>query len=916
MTVTAVLVSHDGERWLPRVLEALARQTRRPDAVCAVDTGSTDSSPRLLHDALDGDPDARVLSLGREEPYAAAVRAALDTLPPSASPEDDWIWLLHDDSAPAPDALAALLAAAQRHPDADLLTPKLREWPSLRRLLEVGVTLSGTAKRETGLERGEYDQGQHDRVRAVLAGNTAGLLVRRAVLEEIGPDPALPVFGTDLDLGWRAARAGRTTLAVPDAVVFHAEAAHRGQRSGVVRPRRAERAGQLMVVLANCAGPAVPFVLVRLVLGTLLRALGLLLVRAPGEALDEAAAALGIALRPWRVLAARRRRRATRRVPAREVRHLLPSPWLPYRRGLDAVGDLVSELWHLAREGLARRSRERTWAWGIVLGLALIAASAVAGRDLLGGALSGSTVSGGALLPAPDGVGVWWEAVVSTPVGAWLLPAAAAATLLLGDPDLLVRLVLVLVVPLATFAALRFFRQLLGPVPAWWGALAYGLTVGASGLVGTGRLGVLVAAVVLPLLARSALGMLPFAAPEQRRRAVWRVTAWLALSTAFAPSTWLLALGAAVVALLLGLRARAPRAVLPVLVPVLATPLLLLPWVVTRLGEAPGLLLLDAGLPVAHLGWEPIEVLTARVADGAPAWWGLGVLIAAVVVLLRADTRVYVAWCWAFAGLALLVAAALTRIEVTVPGTGETLVPAPAYPVLVAQAALICAAALGADGLLRRITGAAFGWRQPLAALVAAAAVASPAAAGLWWLSGAGTDGLDRAAADPVPTYMTQISQAQEGHDVLVLSPAPANGVDLGWSVRRGPGVLLGLESAALATPYDDATARAVTTLLTEGGDDAVGDLVDAGVGYVYAAPPASPRIVATLDATSGLAPSSAPQRRAGAWQLEGAGSGTRPVADHQRLPWLLAGQAVALLAVVVLAAPGRREPAEAGGRR
>ena len=47
VVVTAVLVSHDGARWLPAVLDGLADQTRPLDHVVAVDTGSTDESDRL-----------------------------------------------------------------------------------------------------------------------------------------------------------------------------------------------------------------------------------------------------------------------------------------------------------------------------------------------------------------------------------------------------------------------------------------------------------------------------------------------------------------------------------------------------------------------------------------------------------------------------------------------------------------------------------------------------------------------------------------------------------------------------------------------------------------------------------------------------------------------------------------------------
>ena len=218
----------------------------------------------------------------------------------------EWVWILHDDANPEPDALAALLAAAEEHPDADVLGPKLREWPSLKRLLELGVTISGTGRRETGLERGEYDQGQHDEVRTVLAVNTAGMLVRRRVLEELGGfDDQLPIFGNDVDFGWRAAAAGHRTLIVPQAVVFHAEAAHRGIRRTPLTGRHThyqERRAALYTLLANSRARLLPFQLLRLGVGTILRMVGFLLVRSVGEALDELAALVSLYSRPREIL--------------------------------------------------------------------------------------------------------------------------------------------------------------------------------------------------------------------------------------------------------------------------------------------------------------------------------------------------------------------------------------------------------------------------------------------------------------------------------------------------------------------------------------------------------------------------------------------------------------------------------------
>src|SRR4051812_40772646 len=127
--VTAVLVSSDGARWVPEALTARAASTAQPVQVVCVDTGSADGSADLLRAAYDG-----VLELPRGTAFGAAVRAGLQTVPPTG-----WVWLLHDDAAVEPDALAALLAHAEQSPSAGLLRPKGRGLGGPRRLREGGV---------------------------------------------------------------------------------------------------------------------------------------------------------------------------------------------------------------------------------------------------------------------------------------------------------------------------------------------------------------------------------------------------------------------------------------------------------------------------------------------------------------------------------------------------------------------------------------------------------------------------------------------------------------------------------------------------------------------------------------------------------------------------------------------------------
>ena len=487
MTVTALLVSHGGARWLPAVLDGIAAQTRPADHLVAVDTGSKDESVDLVTRAWGAEA---LTTAPRGTSFGEAVDLGL-----AGAAESEWVWLLHDDANPAPTALAELLAAAEADPRADVLGPKLREWPSLRRLLELGITISGTGRRETGLERGEYDQGQHDDVRRVLAVNTAGMLVRRRVLTSLGGfDRHLPIFGNDLDFGWRAANAGHTTLVVPQAVVFHAEAAHRGARTTPLTGRHThyqERRAALYTLLANTRSRSLALQTIRLGFGTLLRVLGFLLVRSVGEALDELAALLSIYVRPGQIRQARRERRPHLTADPTQVRALLAPWWLPYRHGLDVVSDLAAAAAHQAQDVAERRRAATLAAEGrparpqaepdedelaedtgfvarfltnpVAVAVTLFVVLALVGaRNALG------AVSGGALSPAPDRAADWWRLHAQfwhpllngtdLPAPAFVLPLALLATVLAGSAPAALSAVLVLAVPLSLWGAWRFLR--------------------------------------------------------------------------------------------------------------------------------------------------------------------------------------------------------------------------------------------------------------------------------------------------------------------------------------------------------------------------------------------------------------------------------------------------------------------------
>src|SRR5699024_2826771 len=101
-TVTAVLIASRGGEWLDETMSGLAAQTRRPDAIIAVNNGGTTAVAERLLTGVGGE-NTRVIGLQSRQAFGAAVATALSARPPGPQPETEWIWLLAEDSCPEPE---------------------------------------------------------------------------------------------------------------------------------------------------------------------------------------------------------------------------------------------------------------------------------------------------------------------------------------------------------------------------------------------------------------------------------------------------------------------------------------------------------------------------------------------------------------------------------------------------------------------------------------------------------------------------------------------------------------------------------------------------------------------------------------------------------------------------------------------
>ncbi|MER7540838.1 glycosyltransferase family 2 protein [Streptomyces sp. NPDC097704] len=903
--VTAVLVTHDGARWLPDALAGLLAQERPVQNVVAADTGSADDSAQLVADAIGDD---RVLHLARRTGFGAAVEEAARTAPllgPEELPylkrpsgwdpvsrtwNDDaydlpelphgepvqWLWLLHDDCAPAPGALAELLRVAESDADAAVIGPKLRGWYDGKQLLEAGVSIARSGRRWTGLDRREQDQGQHDQVRSVLSVSTAGMLIRRDVFEELGGfDRRLPLMRDDVDLCWRAHSAGHHVLVAPEAVLRHAEASARERRTvdcagrTAANPHRVDKAGAVHTLLANTRGRALPYILVRLVLSTLVRTLAYLVGKAPVQAVDEVMGLLATLLRPEKILAARKRRKNPA-VPNSEFRSLFPPPGATLRATVEQIashfgGDEADaggsrhgvvesgpggdDADYLEIEQFARLKKIARKP-GPVLFALLLLVSLVACRNLF----AGGSLAGGALLPAPGTVSELWSRYADSwhalgtggtqTAPPYLAVLAALSALFLGSTSTALTLLLVCSVPLAGFTAYFAARGIVeSRLLRAWGAIAYAFLPAATGALAAGRLGTAVLAILLPLIARAAVAAHGFNRPDRGSwRATWAYAFLLTFATAFTPVVWPLAvlLGLGVlVANRSDLTAYGLRFLAAAGTPVLV----LAPWSLSLLTD-PGAFLREAGVDVRTGTATALDLLGTS--PGGPGTTGglllLGLVLAGLAGLLREERQLAVRAAWA-AALAGLLFAVLSN------GAGGTGWAGPAT--LVYGAALIAAGMIGAEGGRTRVAAHGFGWRQPVAALIALACAVGPAVAAAGWMIGGADGPLTRRDPVQVPAFVAEESGTRDQPRTLVLGGSTPG--EVAYTLVRGSGARLGdaeLTEAAEADPRLDAV---VAHLVAGSGADQTQELSGYAIRYVLVRDGAPRQMSRVLDSTPGL---------------------------------------------------------------
>ena len=210
MKVAAVVVSHGHPQELAESLPALRPQVDELVVIANV--------PGSVPDGVEAVHNEAPLGFGANINHGVALTTAELVL--SANP----------DAVPEAGAVEALRAFMEAHPRCGIAGPRMEfpdgSWqPSRRRF----PTVTGTIVRRTPLrlvvpQRRHFHLDETPPAEPVRADWMLGgfLLMRRAMLDELGGfDEKFRLYGEDIDLAYRAAKAGWERWYVPQAVVCH-----------------------------------------------------------------------------------------------------------------------------------------------------------------------------------------------------------------------------------------------------------------------------------------------------------------------------------------------------------------------------------------------------------------------------------------------------------------------------------------------------------------------------------------------------------------------------------------------------------------------------------------------------------------------------------------------------------------------
>lgn len=195
--LSVIVLNWNGERFLPRCFESLREQTLSDKQVLLVDNGSSDGSLALTRRDF---PEVDILTLDGNYGYTEANNRG------AAVSQAKYLLFLNNDTWLDLNALEALVATAERQPDAAILAPRILTYNG-EGFVSMGIGVDVLGFPCPG---------------RVFYADGAAIFIRRDVFQEIdGFDAQHFMFFDETDLCWRAWLRGYHIGTAPHATIYH-----------------------------------------------------------------------------------------------------------------------------------------------------------------------------------------------------------------------------------------------------------------------------------------------------------------------------------------------------------------------------------------------------------------------------------------------------------------------------------------------------------------------------------------------------------------------------------------------------------------------------------------------------------------------------------------------------------------------
>jgi GT2 family glycosyltransferase len=218
VTTAIVLLNWNSGEMTAECIRSLLKMTAKNYEIIVVDNGSKDGSAKYLCAQF---PEITILPQDHNLGFAAGCDVGMKL---GLERGLKYVLPLNNDTVVDPEFLTELQLAAEEHPQAAMISPKIYLWDMPDRFWWAGGDFSLWTGIARHIGRKEVDKGQFDRSTELDWATGCAVLIRSDVLRETGLfDESFFGNAEDLDLSLRMRKAGYKIWFAPKAKLWHKE---------------------------------------------------------------------------------------------------------------------------------------------------------------------------------------------------------------------------------------------------------------------------------------------------------------------------------------------------------------------------------------------------------------------------------------------------------------------------------------------------------------------------------------------------------------------------------------------------------------------------------------------------------------------------------------------------------------------